>query len=103
MWTSITAATSSTSPRRSDGQASFPIPISACPSIAIGRRSRPMGQGVICLVMSGGTYYLCDSTNTIFKAGSDRLSNIYSKVNSMSTTLTNIGTKLDTLHADNSL
>lgn len=101
MWTSITAATSSTSPRRSDGQASFPIPISACPSIAIGRRSRPMGQGVICLVMSGGTYYLCDSTNTIFKAGSDRLSNIYSKVNSMSTTLTNIGTKLDTLHADN--
>lgn len=65
------------------------------------RRAYVNSSSMICLVMSGGTYYLCDSTNTIFKAGSDRLSNIYSKVNSMSTTLTKIGTKLDTLHADN--
>ena len=80
------------------------------------RRAYVTSSGMICLVMSGGTYYLCDSTNTIFKAGSDRLSNIYSKVNSMATTLTNIAgsidtvesklstlaTKLDTLHTDNS-
>lgn len=65
------------------------------------RRAYVTSSSMICLVMSGGTYYLCDSTNTIFKAGSDRLSNIYSKVNSMATTLTNIGTKLDTLHTDN--
>ena len=46
MWTSTIAATSLTSPRRSDGQASlfFPIPPSA--SIATGRRSRPVEQGV---------------------------------------------------------
>lgn len=80
------------------------------------RRAYVTSSSMICLVMSGGTYYLCDSTNTIFKAGSDRLSNIYSKVNSMATTLTNIAgyidtvesklstlaTKLDTLHTDNS-
>lgn len=80
------------------------------------RRAYVNSSSMICLVMSGGTYYLCDSTNTIFKAGSDRLSNIYSKVNSMATTLTNIAgsidtvesklstlaTKLDTLHTDNS-
>lgn len=80
------------------------------------RRAYVASSSMICLVMSGGTYYLCDSTNTIFKAGSDRLSNIYSKVNSMATTLTNIAgyidtvesklstlaTKLDTLHTDNS-
>lgn len=49
MWTSTIAATSLTSPRRSDGQASlfFPIPPSA--SIATGRRSRPVG--------AGGQYY----------------------------------------------
>ena len=81
------------------------------------RRAYVTSSSMICLVMSGGTYYLCDSTNTIFKAGSDRLSNIYSKVNSMATTLTNIAgyidtvesklstlaTKLDTLHTDNSI
>ena len=80
------------------------------------RRAYVTSSSMICLVMSGGTYYLCDPTNTIFKAGSDRLSNIYSKVNSMATTLTNIAgsidtvesklstlaTKLDTLHTDNS-
>lgn len=80
------------------------------------RRAYVNSSSMICLVMSGGTYYLCDPTNTIFKAGSDRLSNIYSKVNSMATTLTNIAgyidtvesklstlaTKLDTLHTDNS-
>ena len=66
------------------------------------RRAYVTSSSMICLVMSGGTYYLCDSTNTIFKAGADRLSSIYSKVNSMATTLTNIGTKLDTLHTDNS-
>ena len=80
------------------------------------RRAYVTSSSMICLVMSGGTYYLCDSTNTIFKAGSDRLSNIYSKVNSMATTLTDIAgyidtvesklstlaTKLDTLHTDNS-
>lgn len=80
------------------------------------RRAYVTSSSMICLVMSGGTYYLCDSTNTIFKAGSDRLSNIYSKVNSMATTLTNIAgsidtvesklstlaTKLGTLHTDNS-
>ena len=80
------------------------------------RRAYVTSSSMICLVMSGGTYYLCDSTNTIFKAGSDRLSNIYSKVNSVATTLTNIAgsidtvesklstlaTKLDTLHTDNS-
>lgn len=65
------------------------------------RRAYVTSSSMICLVMSGGTYYLCDSTNTIFKAGADRLSSIYSKVNSMATTLTNIGTKLDTLHTDN--
>ena len=64
------------------------------------RRAYVTSSSMICLVMSGGTYYLCDSTNTIFKAGADRLSSIYSKVNSMATTLTNIGTKLDTLHTD---
>ena len=47
------------------------------------RRAYVTSSSMICLVMSGGTYYLCDSTNTIFKAGSDRLSNIYSKVNSI--------------------
>lgn len=80
------------------------------------RRAYVNSSSMICLVMSGGTYYLCDPTNTIFKAGSDRLSNIYSKVDSMATTLTNIAgyidtvesklstlaTKLDTLHTDNS-
>lgn len=80
------------------------------------RRAYVTSSSMICLVMSGGTYYLCDSTNTIFKAGADRLSSIYSKVNSMATTLTNIAgyidtvesklstlaTKLDTLHTDNS-
>lgn len=85
-------------------------------STSIFRRAYVNSSSMICLVMSGGTYYLCDSTNTIFKAGSDRLSNIYSKVNSMATTLTNIAgsidtvesklstlaTKLDTLHTDNS-
>ena len=64
------------------------------------RRAYVTSSSMICLVMSGGTYYLCDSSNTIFKAGADRLSNIYTKVNSMATTLTNIGTKLDTLHTD---
>lgn len=46
MWTSITVAMCSTSPPQSDGQASlfFPIPPSA--SIATGRRSRPVEQGV---------------------------------------------------------
>ncbi len=46
MWTSTTAAMCSTSLPRSDGQANLSIPISACPSIATGRRSRPVGQGV---------------------------------------------------------
>lgn len=46
MWTSTTAAMCSTSPPQSDGQASlfFSIPPSA--SIATGRRSRPVEQGV---------------------------------------------------------
>ena len=50
MWSSTIAAMLSTSPPQSDGQASLFFPISPSASIATGRRSRPVGQGVRCSV-----------------------------------------------------
>lgn len=46
MWTSIIAVMCSTSPPQSDGQANLFFPIPPGASIATGRRSRPVEQGV---------------------------------------------------------
>ena len=51
--------------------------------------------------VASGSALLCDSTNTIFKVGTDYVSGIYARLNSVNTIVSSIDSRLSTLHADN--
>ncbi len=55
----------------------------------------------IKIQVASGSALLCDSTNTIFKVGTDYVSGIYARLNSANTSLTSIDSRLATLHTDN--
>ena len=55
----------------------------------------------IKIQVASGSALLCDSTNTIFKVGTDYVSGIYARLNSANTSLTSIDSRLSTLHTDN--
>ena len=55
----------------------------------------------IKIQVASGSALLCDSTNTIFKVGTDYVSGIYARLNFANTSLTSIDSRLSALHTDN--